>query len=250
MPLDSVMRSASPPFLHHDHRLLLVERDVGEAAAVRRPRRRHDRLVGGEHRLRIEAVGIGDLQLVAPPALHHIGDLGREDALVAGEALVDHVGDAMRGRAQLRRRHDVRIARELALLLHVEEPEAHLDASLGDVLDLADHQGLGAARGPVGEVHLGGLGGQRRHPARIDDAEEPGATEVRGDHVAYRLGLRAVPCHRHDGDRHLAAAARRDVDGELRARAQREQQESEEKDDSRGWPFRSRCRRWGCRCAS
>ena len=51
--------------------------------------------------LRVEAVGIRDLQLVARAALHHVGDLGREHALVAGEPLVDHVGDAMRGGAQL-----------------------------------------------------------------------------------------------------------------------------------------------------
>jgi hypothetical protein len=143
--------------------------------------------------LRVEAVGVGDLQLVAPAPLHHVGDLGGEDTLVAGEPLVDDVGDAVAGGAQLRGRDHVRIARELGALLHVEEAEAHLDAPVGLRLDLADDQRLGGPRRPVAEIHLRGLARQRRDAAGVHELEEAAARKVRGHDLAHRLRLRDSP---------------------------------------------------------
>ncbi len=219
--------------LHDDDRLLLVERHVRDAAAVRRPRGRHDRLARGEHRLRVEPVGIGHLQLVAAGALHHVGDLGAEHALVAGEALVDHVGDAMRGGAKLRRRDEVRVAGELRLLGHVEQAEAHFDAPVGLRLDLADHERLGAARGPLVGLDLRGLGGRRARGELGHQLEEAGARQVGAHDGAHRLRLRGLVGHRHERDRDLPPAAGGDVDGELRVRRRGEQQRHEGEKGSR-----------------
>jgi hypothetical protein len=51
-----------------DHRLFLLERDVGDVLAVGRPGGRDDRLGRLQDRLLAEAVGVGDLQLVGVAA--------------------------------------------------------------------------------------------------------------------------------------------------------------------------------------
>ena len=86
------------------------------------------------------------------------------------------------------------------------------------------------ARGPVGEIHLGGLRRQRVHAGGIHGAEEPGAAQVRGDDLAHRLGLRDIARHRRDRDGDLAPAARREVDGELGVRAEGKGERSEKKE--------------------
>ena len=66
-----------------------------------------------ERRLLVRAVGVGDLQLEARAALHHVGDAGGEHALLAGQLLVDEVGDAVRGGARLLARQRVGDAAEV-----------------------------------------------------------------------------------------------------------------------------------------
>ena len=93
----------------------------------------------GERDLRALAVGVGDLQLVAVAALDHVGDARREHALLAGELLVDEVGDAVRGRrAACSLRQRVGAAAERRLLDHVAEPEAHVEAAVGAARHRAD----------------------------------------------------------------------------------------------------------------
>ena len=94
--------SARGQVLHVDDRLPAFERHVGDARAVGRPARRQQRLVRRHDRLRIGAVGIGDQQLVARSRLGDIGDARREHPGVAGQLLVDHVGDLVRRGAELR----------------------------------------------------------------------------------------------------------------------------------------------------
>src|SRR5439155_87091 len=72
-----------------------LEGDALRLAAVGRPGRRDDRLERDERGFLACAVGVGDLQLEAAAALHHVGDAGGEHALLAGELLVDEVGDAV-----------------------------------------------------------------------------------------------------------------------------------------------------------
>jgi hypothetical protein len=49
-----------------DDRLLLLERNIGQLAAIRRPDRRNDRLGRGQRGRRALPVGIGDLQQELP----------------------------------------------------------------------------------------------------------------------------------------------------------------------------------------
>ena len=115
-----------------DDGLPVLERHVGEPRAVRRPRRREQRLVRPDDRLRIAAVGVGDDELEAPALLGDVRDARREHAGVAGELLVDDVGDLVRGRAELRRRHHVGHRGELRLLDRVEQREADLDPPVAE----------------------------------------------------------------------------------------------------------------------
>jgi hypothetical protein len=93
--------------MHVDHRLLVLERHVGELCSARRPGRRDDRLLRDQCRLRILTIGIGNLQLEAVDAcLDDIGDARREDAGLPDQLFVDDVGDAVAGGAQLRRTGD------------------------------------------------------------------------------------------------------------------------------------------------
>src|SRR5207302_6151148 len=116
--------------LHIDDRLLVLQRDIRDARAVGRPDRRQERLVGGDDDLRVVAVGFGDQKLVARSLLGDVGDARAENAGVAGQLLVDDVGDLVRGGAKLRRRDDVGKSRELRLLHRVEQEEANLDAAV------------------------------------------------------------------------------------------------------------------------
>ena len=54
----------------------MLEGNISKLQAVRRPGRGDDGLVRRKDRLRIVAVGVRDLQIVAGPAFHDIGDPG------------------------------------------------------------------------------------------------------------------------------------------------------------------------------
>src|SRR5205085_5237993 len=99
-----------------DDGLAVLERDIGDAGAIGRPRGREPRLVRRYDRLRVVAVGVGDEKLVTRPLLGDIGDAAGEHAPVTGQFLVDHVRDLVRGAAELCGRDDVGKAGELRLL--------------------------------------------------------------------------------------------------------------------------------------
>jgi hypothetical protein len=197
-----------------DHRLLRLEGDVGEAAAVGRPGRRDDRLARGQRGLRVHAVGVGDLQLEAAGALDDIGDAGGEDARLAEQLLVDEIGDAMPGGARLRGGHDEGQAAERGLLLHVVEAEAHLEAAVGGGLDAADDQGVGALRLPVGEIDRGVLG---QRDAGLHQLEQAAALQVGAHHHGHGARDAGLAGEIGDGDGNAVGAGAGDLDGQLGA---------------------------------
>ena len=106
------------------------------------------------------------MQLVARALLGDVGDARREHARVAGQLLVDDVGDLVRGRAELRRRDRVGHRGELRLLDRVDQREAHLDAAVGQRPHRPDDDGVGAARAPVAGAHVLGAHRPRRRCRR------------------------------------------------------------------------------------
>ena len=175
--------------LHVDDRLLVLHRHVGDPRAVGRPRGRQQRLVRADDRLRIAAVGIGDDQLEAVALLRDVRDARREHAGVAGELLVDDVGDPVRGGAELRRRDDVGHRGELRLLDGVDEREADFHAAVLKRPHRPDHDGVRAARAEVGHLHV--LGAARpRHDAGV--AHLPEEAAPRADRRRRRRRCRAA----------------------------------------------------------
>src|SRR4051794_14343715 len=198
-----------------DDRAALLERHVGDARAVRRPGRRNDRLLVRENELRVDPVGVGDVQLEALRKARHVGDARAEHTGLAGELLVDDVGDLMRDGAQLRHRDGIGIAHHLCFLGGIQHAEAHLDFAVRARGHLADHQRLRAAVLPVAIVHLARLGGQRPYRADVLYAEAAAARQVRSDDLADALLELVLSAERQHGDRDLISAAADNFNGEL-----------------------------------
>ena len=104
------------------------------------------------------------------------------------------------------------------LLGHIEQPKTHLEAAVARRLHAADHQRVGGARLPVGEIDLAGLGGHRVDPARKERAKAAAAGEIGLDDVGERLRQRRFAGERQHGNGNLVGAAARDLDGELGVR--------------------------------
>ena len=202
--------------MHEDDRLLVLEGNIGEPGAVGRPRRRDDRLARDQRRLRILAVGVGDVQLVAAGALDHVGDLGREDAGFAGELFVDEVGDAVAGKAQRRRRGDVGSAAECGLAVDVVHAETRFEAAVTGTGNAAGGERVGALAAPVAPgrgrilVEAGG--------ARIDQAEHAAAFEVAAHHRRQRARDAGLAGEVGDGDRDAVGAGAGDFDRQFGVR--------------------------------
>src|SRR4029078_12055536 len=90
-----------------------------------------DRLAAVERDLAVLPVSVGHAQGVARSRTGDVGDAGREDALLAGQLLVDEVGDAVRRQAQVAGLDRAALAAELAALDDVPELEAHVVAAVG-----------------------------------------------------------------------------------------------------------------------
>jgi hypothetical protein len=198
-----------------DHRLLVLEGNVRQAAAVGRPRRRDDRFPRDQRHLRILAVGIGDVQLVARRAgADDVGDAGGEDTRLAGQFLVDDVGDAMSGCPQHRLRGHEGRATERRLLVDVVEAKARFLPTIVARADAAGSQRIGAAALPVAECRTRRLG--QGDAAAVDHPEQAASFQVgtndrsddaRRSRVATKLGNRhrdAVGAGAGDLDRQLA----------------------------------------------
>ena len=139
--------------LHVDDGLLVLERHVGDPRAVGRPRaataaaRSTPTIVCG-----LPPSASATMQLEAAALLGDVRDARREHAGVAGELLVDDVGDLVRRGAELRRRDHVGHRGQLRLLDRVDQREAHLDAAVGQRAHRPDHDGVGAARAEIAEL--------------------------------------------------------------------------------------------------
>jgi hypothetical protein len=200
--------------VHEDDRLLLLERHVRDPVAVGRPGRRDDRLAIGQDEVGIAAVGIGHLQLVAFVVLHHVADARCEHAGLAGEFLVDDVGDLVRRDAHLARRDREAETRPLRLLDRVHQPEAHREAAVGTFHHVPDHQVLDAAVAHVAPVHLFRFARELRHPARALVAEQAAAQQVGKHDLAHLVLLALLVAERQHRDGDLLAAAADDLDGQ------------------------------------
>jgi hypothetical protein len=86
-----------------------------------------------------------------PAAARDVGDAGREHALLAGQLLVDRVGDAVRGEAQVGRLHRVALRDQLAALDRVPELEAHVEAAIGEPGRRARGERIAAAAAPFAQ---------------------------------------------------------------------------------------------------
>src|SRR5438552_8910769 len=226
--IGDLLASARSKRLDVYHRLLVFQRYVGDARAIGRPDGGEQGLVRLHDRLRIEAVGFGNQELVAEPLLGDVSDARAEHADVAGEFFVDHIGDAMRGRAKLRRRDGIGKSGELDLLRRIEQGEPHLDPAIR----LRDHgshdDGVRATRGPIAKPHVFWSRRTRRDARRIDEPEQPAPREVGANDAGYARGIRLLAGEWHDRDRDHRRAASDDIDGELCPRNEGDQAESEQ----------------------
>ena len=178
------------------------EADIGKPRAVRRPRRRNDRLAGPQRGLRVGAVGIRDVQLPGiASGLYDIRDTGGEHAALAGQLLVDTVGDPVGCQPQFCSGRDIRQAIELRLVDGIEQSEPYVVAAVGEAFHTAERERVGAAALPLREVDVGVV--CKRLRACIDDAKQPAAREV-GAHDRVDV-LRWLPLlrKRRDRDREL-----------------------------------------------
>jgi hypothetical protein len=190
--------------MHVDDRLLLLEGNIGQATAIRRPDRRNDRLARGQRRGGVLAIGIGNLQQELAARLDHVGDAGRENAFFAGQLFVNVIGNAMAGRAQLRIAGHVGSAAQRHALLRVVQTEAGFHAAIGTARDAAGGQRIGTAPLPVGMVDRGifikGQAGVIDHleqAAALQIAAHGGGDDARRGRIAGKstmaTGMRLAP---------------------------------------------------------
>jgi hypothetical protein len=204
-----------------------LERHVGEPFSVGRPGRRHDRAIRLHDLARALAVGVRDDELVflrGRTAVHrHVGDAGREGAAHADDFLVDRIGDAMRGVAQVRGLHRP-FAREQVLPgEHVDELGVDGNVAARQRGQAPYHDVVVAHLLPGGGVDLGRGRRLRDHVGARHALEAAARFEIalhdRGDVEAAVGGHRAREGHDRDVDR--IRDARGDGETKLRERGRR-----------------------------
>ena len=122
------------------------------------------------------------------------------------------VGHAVRGQAQVLGQHDLALAQQLLVAHRVPEPEAHVEAAVGQARHRTADHGIGAAAAPLREVDIAAFV-QRlvgRQGAEQAAAFEVGAHDGGQAHAAGRFA--AEVAHHH---RHLGGADAGDLDPEL-----------------------------------
>src|SRR5712692_7110127 len=154
---------------------------------------------------------------MARALLDDVGDPGAEDAALAGQLLVDEIGDLVGREPGLRGGQGERDASDLRLLEHIEQAEAHLEPSVAEPLRLPDEQGVGETAFPFGKIHLGDLGRQRIDSADEYRAEAAASRKVLLDDFGDALRQRRFPHEGEHGNGNLIGAAPYDLDGELGA---------------------------------
>ena len=155
-------------------------------------------------------------------ALRDVDDAGIEIAGLAGDALIDRIGDLVRHPAPVVGGGGEAQPPHLRAGEHV--PQAKLDDQVVAVLgghDFAGHQRLGVDLAPVGEAReIAQLLGRLDEGAPVDRPEQTGALEIGADHVGdvatarRRLGGSAVEFA--DRDRQRLDHPLGDVELELR----------------------------------
>ena len=159
-----------------------------------------------------------------------VDDAGVEIALLAGDALIDGVGDLVGDAAPGFGRGEEGEAGELLLDHHVPQPELDAQPPVGLAGDGAGDQPLGVEQAPVGET---GQALQRRRVLnerrRIDRPEQTRALEVGRDHLGDALAhleRAAIGTMKGgDGDRNRLDHAAGDVDMKIGAGRRREGQD-------------------------
>ncbi len=202
--------------VHEHDRLSALEGNVGDAGPIRRPLRRDDRFLVCQDEFRVVAVGIGYLQFETIRVLGYEANLGGEYADVAGQFLVDKVGNLVGGDAQLRNRHRVGKTEDLRLLCNIHQAKSHFGITVRFLDHAADDQRFGALVLPVTVVDLGGLRRKRPNAAHRTQFEHAAALQIRGDDLAGALIEALFTRKRQDCDWNLVGPATDDFDGQLR----------------------------------
>ena len=149
-----------------------------------------DGLPGAQNGLGAAAVHIGHLQQIAAAGFQHIDDAGVEEAFLAGDRLVNHVGDRVRHLAGAVRGDGEFAAGQLFLLRGVHQPETDLQLAAAGCFHLADGDGLRAGRLPQRVADVGGLERHIGHAGGVHHAEGAGNRQVVLDHRAQAaLGI-------------------------------------------------------------
>ena len=166
--------------------------------------------------------------VVLRAALGDVDDAGVEITFLAGDALINLVGDNVGDAPPIRRRSRIAQAGELLLGIDVPQAEFDLQLAVGAGGHGARHQRLGVDDAPIGVA--------RRHlrcrvlvgeGLRVDRLEQARPLEIGRDDLVHVLRyLRVVAGKDRDGDRHRRDLALRDVDMELGMGGQRGHEQS------------------------
>src|SRR5690606_16241987 len=152
------LAGAGGDLLDVDGGVAALEADIGQAAAVRAPGRRQQRLARAHHRLRVVAVGVGDhqrvLDVVADAAGGDVGDAGPEGAAHAEDLLVDLVGDLVGDVAHAARPAGQGQAEQALLPGHVPQLVFDAVAAVGGVEHAADNDEVLLEHAPGRELDL------------------------------------------------------------------------------------------------
>ena len=124
----------------------------------------------------------------------------------------------MRGGSQLRRTRGVGKACYLVLFGDIEQAKSDIEFSVGQRIDRADHECLGAAARPIEKIDFRWLGREFADGAGIDDAKQTGTFEIGRNERRNVLRRVHFIGEWRNRNRHLAARAGGDVDRELGVR--------------------------------
>ena len=148
------------------------------------------------------------------PRAGDVGDAGREHALLAGQLLVDEVGDAVRRQAQVAGLDGAALAAELAALDDVPELEADVVAAVGKAAHRAADERVGGARAPwaisgraLSSKLVACVSTMRKAPLLSRSARMMDETDC---------AVFVLVAEPDDGDRQLGRADAGDLDPELR----------------------------------
>ena len=145
--------------------------------------------------------------------LRHVRDPRGEHALLAREFLVDEIGDAVRGQAQVAGRHRMALPAEVLALDDVPQAEPHVEAPVGQAREAAHRKRIRIFLPPRREIGPAGFVEVRTRA--VDHAELPAALEVGVDDRGDLLRRGVLAAKRDDCDGKLGEPDAGDFDAEL-----------------------------------